>query len=119
MIYQKDLKSFPPGLQGILNKNAGPDFNNVKLKINDTTWVGNVEIHIKSSDWLVHKHELDSAYENVILHIVYEDDVPVYRKDGTLLPVLLLKGLFPSYLLNNYEQLITSANNFHAKNKFI
>ncbi|MFI5452644.1 DUF2851 family protein [Pedobacter sp. UC225_61] len=98
--------------QGILNKNAGPDFNNVKLKINTTTWVGNVEIHLKSSDWLMHKHELDSAYENVILHVVYEDDVPVYRKDGTLLPVLLLKGLFPSHLLNNYEQLITSANNF-------
>ncbi|MFD0941725.1 DUF2851 family protein [Pedobacter boryungensis] len=98
--------------QGILNKNAGPDFNNVKLKIKDTTWVGNVEIHIKSSDWLAHKHYLDSAYENVILHVVYEDDIPVYRKDGTLLPVLLLKGLFPSNLLNNYEQLITSAYNF-------
>ncbi|MBB2144367.1 DUF2851 family protein [Pedobacter sp. LMG 31464] len=98
--------------QGILNKNAGPDFNNVKLKIKDTTWVGNVEIHIKSSDWLLHKHELDSAYENVILHVVYEDDAPIYRKDGTLIPVLVLKGLFPLRLLANYEQLISSTNNF-------
>jgi hypothetical protein len=98
--------------QGILNKNAGPDFNNVKLKIKDTTWVGNVEIHIKSSDWLLHKHELDTAYENVILHVVYEDDVPIYRKDGTLIPVLVLKGLFPLHLLANYEQLISSTNNF-------
>lgn len=98
--------------QGALNKNAGPDFTKAKLIIADTTWVGNVEIHIKSSDWLLHNHQIDSAYENVILHVVYEDDEPIYRQDGTELPVLVLKGLFPPYLLDNYEQLITSANNF-------
>jgi hypothetical protein len=98
--------------QGTLNKNAGPDFNKAKLIIGDTTWVGNVEIHIKSSDWLLHNHQIDSAYENVILHVVYEDDEPIFRKDGTILPVLILKGLFPLHLLDNYEQLITSTNNF-------
>ena len=98
--------------QGALNKNAGPDFTKAKLIIGGTTWVGNVEIHIKSSDWLLHNHQIDNAYENVILHVVYEDDEPIYRQDGTELPVLVLKGLFPSYLLANYEQLITSANNF-------
>ena len=80
--------------QGTLNKNAGPDFTKAKLIIADTTWVGNVEIHIKSSDWMLHNHQADSAYENVILHVVYEDDEPIYRKDGTLIPVLILKGLF-------------------------
>ncbi|MES2447528.1 MAG: DUF2851 family protein [Bacteroidota bacterium] len=98
--------------QGTLNKNAGPDFSKAKLIIGETTWVGNVEIHIKSSDWLLHNHQVDSAYENVILHVVYEDDAPIYRKDGTILPVLVLKGLFPLHLLDNYEALITSTNNF-------
>lgn len=98
--------------QGALNKNAGPDFTKAKLIIGGTTWVGNVEINIKSSDWLLHNHQVDSAYENVILHVVYEDDEPIYRQDGTELPVLVLKGLFPPYLLDNYEQLITAANNF-------
>ena len=98
--------------QGTLNKHAGPDFTKAKLIIGGTTWVGNVEIHIKSSDWLLHNHQIDNAYENVILHVVYEDDEPIYRQDGTKLPVLILKGLFPTYLLDNYEQLITSANNF-------
>ena len=98
--------------QGTLNKNAGPDFSKAKLIIGDTTWVGNVEIHIKSSDWLLHNHQIDSAYENVILHVVFEDDTPIYRKDGTILPVLILKGLFSMQLLNNYGQLITSTNNF-------
>lgn len=97
---------------GTINKNAGPDFSNAKLKIGATTWVGNVEIHLKSSDWLLHQHQLDSAYENVILHVVYEDDTKIYRKDGTILPVLILKDLFPAYLITNYEQLITAANQF-------
>lgn len=98
--------------QGSVNKNAGPDFSNAKLIIGDTTWVGNVEIHIKSSDWILHNHQADNAYENVILHVVYEDDAPIYRKDGTIIPVLILKGLFPLNLLGNYERLITSTNNF-------
>ncbi len=97
---------------GTLNKNAGPDFNNAKLVIGDTTWVGNVEIHLKSSDWLLHQHQLDNAYENVILHVVYDDDTKIYRKDGTLLPALVLKNRFPASLANNYEALITAANNF-------
>lgn len=111
--------------QGTLNKNAGPDFSKAKLIIGGTTWVGNVEIHIKSSDWLLHNHQLDSAYENVILHVVYEDNEPIYRKDGTILPVLILKGLFSLQLLDNYEQLITSSNNFpcekqiHAIDEFL
>ena len=97
---------------GTLNKNAGPDFSNAKLIIGDTTWVGNVEVHLKSSDWLLHQHQLDNAYENVILHVVYEDDMKIYRKDGTVLPVLVLKNRFPASLATNYETLITAANNF-------
>ncbi|MES2418960.1 MAG: DUF2851 family protein [Bacteroidota bacterium] len=98
--------------QGILNTNAGPDFSNAKIKIGGTVWVGNVEIHLKSSDWLLHRHQFDNAYENVILHVVDKDDTPIFRKDGTLIPVLILRDLFPAYLQINYEKLITAANNF-------
>lgn len=98
--------------QGHLNQHAGPDFSNAKLIIGDTTWAGNVEIHIKASDWLLHHHQTDSAYENVILHVVYEDDEQICRKDGTPIPTLLLKGLFDPNLLTKYEGLITSVNNF-------
>lgn len=97
---------------GNLNKNAGPDFSNAKLIINKTTWAGNVEIHIKASDWILHQHQNDNAYDNVILHVVYEADQQIYRKDGTLIPTLVLKGLFATELMNKYESLVTSLNNF-------
>lgn len=97
---------------GNLNKNAGPDFSNAKLIINKTTWAGNVEIHIKASDWILHQHQNDNAYDNVILHVVYDADQQIYRKDGTLIPTLVLKGLFARELMNKYESLVSSLNNF-------
>lgn len=97
---------------GNANQHAGPDFSNAKLIIGKTTWAGNVEIHIKASDWLLHQHQIDSAYENVILHVVYDADEQIYRKDETLIPTLTLKGLFDPKLLEKYEALVTSANNF-------
>lgn len=75
---------------GVLNTNSGPDFFNSKIKIEDIEWVGNVEIHIKASDWYAHKHDSDEAYDNIILHVVAVDDMPVYRKDGTKIPQLHL-----------------------------
>ena len=98
--------------QGLSNKNAGPDFTNAKLKIGDTKWVGNVEVHLKSSDWMVHRHHHDEAYENVILHVVDENDKAIFRRDGTPIPTLVLRGLFDPELLDKYQQLIESANNF-------
>ena len=61
---------------GKLNKDAGPDFLEARVKIGDTTLVGNVELHINSSDWLKHGHQHDASYRNLILHIVYNNDVP-------------------------------------------
>lgn len=97
---------------GISNKNAGPDFNRAKLSIGGITWIGDVEIHIKSSDWLLHGHQKDPAYDSVILHVVYQYDLPVYRKDGSVLPVLVLEKLFPEQLFDHYDQLINSINKF-------
>ena len=54
---------------GIHNRNAGPDFMGAKVKMDDVVWVGNVEIHTKTSDWFRHHHDMDAAYENIILHV--------------------------------------------------
>lgn len=97
---------------GTWNKNAGPDFLHAKLIIDKTIWIGNVEIHINSSDWLAHQHQYDAAYDNVILHVVYANNELIYRADGTLIPVLVLKDRFPEKLLVHYEQLILSTNHF-------
>lgn len=95
---------------GILNANAGPDFNNAKVIINKTTWAGNVEIHIKSSDWQRHKHHLDEAYDSVILHVVWEHDLNVFRTNCTLIPTLVLKNLVNTQLISQYQYLKTNQN---------
>ena len=97
---------------GAPNKNAGPDFLQAKLIIDQTIWIGNVEIHLNASDWLAHHHQNDVAYDNVILHVVFLNDKPIYRTDGTIIPVLVLKDRFPHKLLVHYEQLIHSTNRF-------
>lgn len=92
--------------QGVYNTNSGPDFLNSRIKIGEMEWVGNVEIHVRASDWEKHGHSGDSAYENVILHVVYENDKPVKRKDGAIIPSLSLKGLIEGQLITSYEQLV-------------
>ena len=64
---------------GLRNPNSGPDFFNAKLKINNTLWVGNVEIHTRSSDWFRHGHDGDKVYDSVILHIVGRRSDPYQR----------------------------------------
>lgn len=89
------------------NHNSGPDFFNAKLKIGSQLWAGNVEIHIKSSDWYAHHHEIDKAYDNVILHVVWEHDVEVFRKDNSSIPTLVLQNFVPKNLIENYRQLFS------------
>lgn len=97
---------------GLLNPNAGPDFNHAKIKIGETTWAGNVEIHLKSSDWLKHNHQVNPAYENVILHVVYQHDAEITRMDGTILPVLELKDRISADLIRRYENLLLTLTDF-------
>ncbi|TYP97507.1 uncharacterized protein DUF2851 [Tenacibaculum adriaticum] len=93
---------------GSLNKNSGPDFLNAQLEIDNQIWVGNVEIHLKSSDWYVHQHETDVNYDAVILHVVYEDDTQVFMKNNTPLPTLELKDKIDKGLLNDYQNLFST-----------
>ncbi len=71
---------------GILNENAGPDFFNASIEINGQRWYGNIEIHVRASDWYRHGHDHDHAYDTVILHVVQTDDAQVLRPDGTIIP---------------------------------
>lgn len=95
---------------GMANVNSGPDFFNAKLKIGEQLWAGNVEIHINSSHWYEHHHEQDEAYDNVILHVVWEDDMEIFRKNNTLLPTMELKDLVPPSTLQNYRELLLAPN---------
>lgn len=88
------------------NHDSGPDFGEAKVQIGEQLWAGNVEIHVSSSDWNKHGHADDKAYDNVILHVVYEDDSPVRDKNGQVIPTLVLKGLFDEQAYWKYEQLV-------------
>lgn len=93
---------------GTHNPNQGPDFSDAKIKINDTLWAGNVEIHINSSHWNLHSHSEDSNFNNVILHVVWEKDVEIKNANGVILPTLELRGRVSKLLLDKYAQLSES-----------
>jgi len=108
-----DITVYNPGFK---NTDAGPDFHNAKLKLGVIEWAGSVEIHINSSGWREHKHHDDPAYENVVLHVVWDEDEPIRRRDGTLLPTLELKErVAPSFLLQ-YKRIVHSRNKIPCAN---
>ena len=98
-----DLAVLSPGMH---NFSSGPDFFNSQLVIGDQKWAGNVEIHLNSSDWYVHHHEIDNNYDNVILHVVWNHDAEVFRKNNTPIPVLELKSVVSRGVMANYEYLM-------------
>ncbi|MFP4845486.1 DUF2851 family protein [Winogradskyella sp. PE311] len=100
------------------NHNAGPDFFNSHLHIGGQLWAGNVEIHLKSSDWYVHNHEKDKAYDSVILHVVWEYDTEIFRKDNSEIPTLELQSYVNIKLLNNYKTLIASKSWINCESDF-
>ena len=94
------------------NLNSGPDFFNSQLKIGGQLWAGNVEIHVNSSDWFVHNHENDKTYDNVVLHVVWQHDTEVYRKDNTTISTLELKQYVPKFTLESYQKLFSKSQSW-------
>jgi hypothetical protein len=90
---------------GTLNKNQGPDFLSAKIKIGNTTLAGNVELHLKTSDWIKHLHEKDANYKNVILHVVFEHNAEVNK-----IPVLELSSRISTLLLNRYASFMNTVS---------
>lgn len=89
---------------GLHNRNSGPDFFNAKVRIGGTLWVGNIEIHDRSSQWYQHGHDRDTHYDNVVLHVVGEADRDVQTSQGNFVPQLCLT--VPASVRDNYEQLL-------------
>lgn len=91
---------------GVHNHNAGPDFVEARIKIGDSLWAGHVELHVRSTDWQRHNHQTDPAYNNVVLHVVYQYDGPVWRQSGSGVPTLVLEGRFDEMGYWQYERFV-------------
>jgi hypothetical protein len=102
--------------QGRKNTNSGPDFFNAKIKLNETTWAGNIEIHKAASDWQKHQHTNNKAYDNVILHVVETADTSIARSNGEIVPTLILS--YPEQLKHNYQNLINAQTWIACENQF-
>ena len=100
---------------GRLNTDAGPDFFNAKIKLGNTIWAGNVEMHTRSSEWARHGHDDDKAYNSVVLHVVKKADVQVFRADGAPIPQLEL--IYPAEIEENYGQLMQNSLRIPCENK--
>ena len=93
---------------GTRNDGSGPDFFNARIKIGNTEWAGNVEMHIRASDWYRHGHEKDKAYDSVILHLVYDCDEAVRNSKGEVLPCIELRNKIDEALYYRYRKLIAT-----------
>ena len=96
----REVEVLDPGLS---NQDQGPDFFNAKVRIGGNVWAGNVEVHVRSSDWFRHGHESDPAYNNTILHVVKHADGEVTTQDGHVPPQVELA--VPGYVEENYHEL--------------
>ncbi|MEZ4838973.1 DUF2851 family protein [Flavobacterium sp.] len=102
---------------GYYVQQAGPDFFNAQIIIDNQKWAGNIEIHSKSSDWYVHHHQTDANYDNVILHVVWEHDTDVFRKNNTVIPVFELKQHVSHEVLQHYKNLFAQKTWINCENQ--
>ncbi|MGZ4090571.1 MAG: DUF2851 family protein [Bacteroidia bacterium] len=102
---------------GELNKDSGPDFFNAQIKINDIILAGNIEVHVKTGDWLKHGHQSDTTYDNLILHVVYEDNKELAQNKNNNVEVLEIKNLIPEGVLTNYGTLIESKHSIPCESQ--
>ena len=97
---------------GLHNDLSGPDFFNAQVRIGGQLWAGNVEIHVNSTDWYLHGHETDSAYNNVILHVVWNHDCEIFSADNQAIPTLSLRKYVQTDVISKYEAIIKSQPQF-------
>ena len=112
-IYLHDLKTTEDEAIEIIetgrhNTNAGPDFLDAKIKIGEIVLVGNIEMHLRSSEWIKHKHQHDLAYQNVILHVVLVEDEVIYHRNKSRIPCLELRSRIPPKLSKTYLKIINN-----------
>ena len=101
---------------GYHNYDAGPDFLQAVVVIDNMRWVGSVEIHCRSSDWLRHNHQNDDKYKSVVLHVVYEYDADISIGESELVPTLELKGRIPLEMFARYETLVNTPDMLLCRN---
>jgi hypothetical protein len=111
---------------GKVNSNAGPNFSNAHIQLNKTLWVGNVELLIRASYLFNYRHEEDTNYHNVILHVVWENDIPVFDVSQQPMPTLCLSEYIPKSMLKKYEywisqdkKWISCADKIHTVSEFL
>jgi hypothetical protein len=93
---------------GRFNHNQGPDFSEAKIKLNNTIWVGNIEIHNEASQWYAHHHTNDQNYSNIILHVVWRNDIAVKDANNETIATLELQPLVSKVMLQQYERLMNA-----------
>ena len=104
---------------GTHNFHAGPDFFNAQLRIGNQVWAGNVEMHVNASDWFVHHHEKDKNYDNVILHVVWNHDMEIHRKDNSVIPTFIIKDYINFTQIQRYTTLMNSPKKWiNCENEF-
>ena len=105
-VNEEQIQIIAPGLH---NSNQGPDFLDAKIKIGNTIWAGNIELHINSSDWNLHQHSSDNNFSNIILHVVWNHDAEIKDSNQNNIPTLELQQRVSKLLLNKYRELMASA----------
>ncbi len=103
--------------QGSHNSNQGPDFTGAKIRIGETLWAGNVELHINSSDWNLHRHSSDDNFNNIILHVVWNHDTEITGSNNNELPALELQDRVPKLLLDKYRELMEASHFIPCENQ--
>ena len=108
-LYTTEGQSVVVERAGELNRDAGPDFIDARVEIEGIRWAGNVEVHIKSSDWNIHRHSSDKNYNNVVLHVVYVHDTDIVTESGKPVATVVIADAIPEHIWENYDQLMNAA----------